>query len=107
MPVTKRAVELVRQVVSPKKTFEALAVMADEGLPVQVACRVLDLSESGYYAWRARPPSPRSLRHAWLTERIKRIHAASRGTYGARCVHAELTLGSGLVVAHGTVEMLM
>ncbi|MEU8310542.1 IS3 family transposase [Actinomadura sp. NPDC048955] len=81
--------------------------MASEGLPVQDACRVLEVSESGYFAWRSRSPSPRSLRHAWLTERIRQIHAASRGTYGARRVHAELTLGSGLVVWHGTVEMLM
>jgi transposase InsO family protein len=81
--------------------------MAGEGLPVQVACRVLEVSESGYFAWRSRSPSPRSLRHAWLTERIRQIHATSRGTYGARRVHAELTLGSGLVVWHGTVEMLM
>ncbi len=31
----------------------------------------------------------------------------SRGTYGARRVHAELTLGHGLVVGHGTVALLM
>jgi putative transposase len=74
---------------------------------VQMACRVLEVSESGYYVRRSRSPSPRELRHAWLTERIRQIHAASRSTYGARRIHAELTLGSGLVVWHGTVEMLM
>nr|WP_084464416.1 IS3 family transposase [Microtetraspora fusca] len=82
-------------------------MVAAEGLPIQVCCRVLDVSESGYYACRSRPPSARSLRHAWLTEKIQQLHAASRGVYGARRVHAELTLGNGLIVAHGTVEMLM
>ncbi len=35
------------------------------------------------------------------------MHLASNGTYGARRVHAELTLGQGVIVSHGTVELLM
>jgi hypothetical protein len=81
--------------------------MASEKLPVQLACRVLGVAESGYYDWRSRPPSARSLRHAWLTEQIQAVHQASLGTYGSRRVHAELRLGLGIVVGHGAVEMLM
>jgi putative transposase len=81
--------------------------MSAEGLPIQVACRVLAVSESGYHAWRNRPPSPRAVRHALLTDLIAEIHAASRGVYGVRRVHAELTLGRGVPVGHGAVEMLM
>jgi putative transposase len=81
--------------------------MAAEKLPVQLATRVLGVSESGYYEWRGRPPSVRAVRHAWLTEHIQVVHAASRGTYGSRRVHAELTLGLGIAVGHGAVEMLM
>jgi len=33
----------------------------------------------------------------WLTERIAFIHRESRKTYGVRRVHAELTLGHGIV----------
>lgn len=81
--------------------------MAAEGLSVQVACRVLGVSESGYYHWRDRPPSARSIRHAWLTEQIKQICAESHGTYGARRVHAELVLGRKVSVGRECVAMLM
>lgn len=79
----------------PKSRYAAIQVMAAESHPAKVACRVLGVSESGYYEWRNRPPSPRSLRHARLTELIRRIHADFRGVYGARRVHAELTMGHG------------
>jgi len=76
-------------------------------MPVQLACQVLRASESGYYAWRSRPPSARAIRPAWLTGIIREIHAASRATYGARRVHAELVLGRGIAVGHSQVELLM
>lgn len=81
--------------------------MAEERLPVEVACRVLGVSVSGYYGWLDRPPSTRAIRHAWLTELITKIHSDSKATYGARRVHAELTLGHGIAVGHEAVEMLM
>jgi len=81
--------------------------MAGEGLPVQVAVRVLGVSESGYYASLLRSPSARAIRHVWLTDQIREVHVASHGIYGGRRVHAELTLGRGLAVSHGTIELLM
>lgn len=42
-----------------------------------------------------------------LTDVIREIHTASRGTYGQRRVHAELTLGRGVTVGHGQVELVM
>lgn len=62
--------------------------------PVAVLCRILEVSRSGYYAWRDRPPSARQRQDAALCEQIERIHERSRRTYGAPRVHAELrTLG--------------
>jgi putative transposase len=81
--------------------------MVAEGLPAQLACRVLEVSESGFYAWRIRAPSLRALRHAWLTEMISRIHVDFRGVYGYRRVHAELTLGHGITVGTEAVWLLM
>ena len=81
--------------------------MAGEGLPVEVACRVLNVSCAGFYAWRFRPPSARAIRHAWLTDVIREVHVASYCTYGAKRVHAELVLGRGIQVGHNAVAMLM
>jgi putative transposase len=57
---------------------------------VRALCRGLGVSASGYYAWLQRPASPRARADATLSERIRVIHASSRGTYGAPRVHAEL-----------------
>lgn len=81
--------------------------MVAEGLPAPVACRVLEVSQSGFYAWRTRTPSARSLRHAWLTEQIRQIHGQFRGVYGYRRMHAELTLGHGVSVGAEAVALLM
>ncbi len=76
-------------------------------MAVQVACKVLGVSESGFYEHRKRPPSERSIRHAMLTDLITQIHVESHGIYGGRRVHAELTLGRGVVVGHNPVQLLM
>ena len=53
-------------------------------------CRVLEVSTSGYYAWRSREKSERARRDEALTSSIARAHRESRGTYGAPRVLAEL-----------------
>ena len=42
-----------------------------------------------------------------MLKHTERIHAESRGTYGWPRVHAELTLGLGMVVNHKRVARLM
>jgi len=69
-------------------------------------CRVLDVSSSGYYAWRERPPSARARKDEALTERIRAIHERSRGTYGAPRIHAELT-AEGIHIGRKRVARLM
>jgi putative transposase len=82
-------------------------VIAAEGLPVEVACRVLGVSCARFYAWWFRPPSARAVWHAWQTDVIREVHAASYGSYGAKRVQAELVLGRGIQVGHNAVAMLM
>ena len=58
--------------------------------PVRRMCRMLDVSPSAYYAWRARPESRRVREDRRLLVEIKAIHRAKRGTYGSPRIHAEL-----------------
>ena len=81
--------------------------MAAEGLSVEIACRMLGVSESGYHGWRSRAPSARAIRRNLLTEMIRKVHTDSRCVYGYRRVHAELTLGHGFTVGHEAVYLLM
>ena len=53
-------------------------------------CRVLEVSPSGYYAWRKRPESPRQQQNQRLLLEIKGIHQESRRTYGSPRIHHEL-----------------
>jgi hypothetical protein len=43
--------------------------------------------------------APTQTRRVWLTNLIREVHASSRGTYGSRRVHAELTLAMGVHVS--------
>ena len=58
--------------------------------PIATMCRLLGVSSSGYHAWVKRQPSRRAETDAALTVDICVAHAASRGTYGAPRIHAEL-----------------
>lgn len=69
-------------------------------------CRVLGVSPSGYRCWADRRPSARSEADAILLERIRAIHTASRRTYGAPRIHAELR-SCGLNVGRKRVARLM
>ena len=81
--------------------------LAVDGTSVAVACRVLGVSESGYYEWRDRPLSTRAVADASLSTQIVEIHAMSRGTYGVPRVHAELRLGRGVRCGRKRVARLM
>ena len=73
---------------------------------IGILCRVLNVSRSGFYGWKSRPPSARSRADASLTERIEHVHRESMGIYGAPRVHAELR-ALGLRCARKRVARLM
>ena len=87
--------------------FPVVRELAADGIPVATACRVLQVSTSGFYEWNTRQPSPRVLEQAYLMNEIHDAHKASYGTYGHRRIHAELVLGKRLQVSCGRVQRLM
>lgn len=74
--------------------------------PVATMCTLLEVSPSGYYAWRTRPASERFRTDAVLKDRIRWIHLRSRGTYGVPRIYAELR-EEGVPVGRHRVARLM
>ncbi|MES2790056.1 MAG: IS3 family transposase, partial [Planctomycetota bacterium] len=75
--------------------------------PVEVLCRTLQVSRSGYYAWRRRPASESVKRREALTARIHEVHQRKHHhSYGAPRIHQEL-LAQGCPCNRKTVAKLM
>ena len=75
-------------------------------LPVEMACAVLNVSVSGYYAWKRREASPRQRRDMVLLAHIRAQFVTSHETYGSPRMHVELN-ENGLVVGKHRVARLM
>jgi putative transposase len=73
---------------------------------IRAMCRVLEVSASGYYAWRRRMNSVRRKEDETLQRRIRTIHDRSRQTYGVPRIHAELQ-DEGTRVGRKRVARLM
>ena len=53
-------------------------------------CRVMEVSRTGYYAWRNRQPGPRAIEEAQILVHIQNAHQQSRRTYGSPRIFREL-----------------
>lgn len=82
------------------------AQRTEHGVPHALTCRALDLSESWFYKWRERPPTPRQERRAALDAAVKRSFEESGGDYGSPRVHADL-VEEGWAVSEKTVAASM
>jgi transposase InsO family protein len=61
-----------------------------DAYPVKRLCELVEVSRSGFYAWRDRPACQRDVDDAELVVEIRAIHERSRCTYGAPRVHGQL-----------------
>ena len=73
---------------------------------VEPICRELQVAPSSYYAARQRPHSARRIRDEALKVKLRHVHAAHFGVYGARKLWHQLQR-EGIGVARCTVERLM
>ena len=58
--------------------------------PVRLLCGVLEVTPSGYYSWKNRPPSPTQKRNEALTREIWKISTRTEQRYGSPRIHREL-----------------
>jgi transposase InsO family protein len=79
---------------------------AKEAFPVHRLCRVLGVSQSGYFAWKNRPASDRQRQDLVLLAHIRSSFALSNGTYGSPRMTHELR-GNGLSVGRRRTARLM
>jgi transposase InsO family protein len=74
--------------------------------PVAMMCRALDVSRSGFYAWKTRPQSARSMENEILVAEMRAIHKQHRKSYGSPRMSDEL-VDRGKKCGRGRAERLM
>jgi len=77
-----------------------------EEFPVKLMCKVLEVSTSGYYAWRGRPPSKREMANRELTKEIRVAFEESGETYGSPRIY-QVMRKRGLMCSKNRVARLM
>ena len=80
--------------------------MNRENHSIALMCRVYGVTRAGFYAWRSRGLSLRGQENQSLSDQIKRIHLASRGTYGSPRIYQRLR-ALGVAVGENRVARLM
>ena len=68
----------------------ALIDQAKAAFPVQRLCRVLGVSQSGYFAWKDRPASHRQREDMVMLAHVRSAYALSHETYGSPRIYEEL-----------------
>ena len=84
----------------------ALIDGAKAQFPVRRLCRVLGVSQSGYFAWRSRLACRRQRDDMVLLAHVRSAFALSNSTYGSPRMTRELR-DSGLVVGRRRIARLM
>lgn len=85
--------------------YACIARHLDE-FPLRLMCRVLEVSRSGFYAWKDRPRSLRARTNDRLMLEIRAVYSENKECYGARKIRKELN-ESGISCGRNRVQKLM
>lgn len=77
-----------------------------EGVSVILACSTVEVSPSGFYAWKNRPESERAKENRTLLTHIRAIHEKTKQTYGSPRMTAELN-AKGVLAGENRVARIM
>ncbi len=76
------------------------------GFPISCMCRVLGVSQSGFFAWRDRPACQRQKQDLVCLAHIRTVFALSNGTYGRPRMRLDL-IDDGHRIGHHRTARLM
>jgi putative transposase len=85
--------------------FQFIEDHRDE-FPVTRMCKVLEVSASGYYAWRKWPVSKREMANRELYKKIEDVYNKNHGVYGSPRIYHELKK-QGVACSENRVARLM
>lgn len=74
--------------------------------PAHRLCKVLDVSQSGYFVWKDRPASRRQREDMVMLAHVRSAYTLSRETYGSPCMTRELQ-DSGFAIGRRRTARLM
>ena len=86
--------------------FSTFIRAEEANFPVRFMCKQLEVSRSGYYAWRNRGPSDRVTADVEVAKAVIRIHGDSRETFGTPRLQGVLA-NSGIRVGRRRIARLM
>ena len=78
----------------------------DRRYPIRLMCRALAVSAAGYYAWRSRPESARSVSARTALAAIRGIHRESRETYGSPSIWDALVKQGHRIGEHRVARLM-
>lgn len=78
-----------------------------DSFPLSSMCKVLNVSRSGFYAFKKRKPSSQAKRRNEIAKAVKDSHKDSKGTYGHRRVHSDVTEDYKIQCCKETIRLIM
>ncbi|MDO6634448.1 IS3 family transposase, partial [Bacillus thuringiensis] len=91
------------------KKYEIIQEMSKGMRPIQLLCKIAEVSRSGYYKWLKRQsnPSPKEIEDEKIKNKIVECYNQVKGIYGYRRITVWLKMKHGIVVNHKRVQRLM